>query len=163
IIIVIVGQQLQKDKLEIKSETIQEQKDGEYTVVEIDEEQMKIGNLLLINAQNQLDAKGIASDLITINREKALDHVYSLSSDELTRSIHTLAALHELTCAAHYVRINQFVRTSGYRSLEHQAQLFECVGSVYALPAGYSEHHRVLAHDISSTRSKMEVAPEGKR
>lgn len=59
IIIVIVGQQLQKDKLEIKSETIQEQKDGEYTVVEIDEEQMKIGNLLLINAQNQLDQRGL--------------------------------------------------------------------------------------------------------
>jgi len=162
IIIVIVGQQLQKDKLEIKSETIQEQKDGVYTVVEIDEEQMKIGNLLLINAQNQLDPKGIASDLITINREQALDHGYSLSSDEVKLSQNMLAAFHEMMNAAHDDNINQFLITSGYRSLEHQAQLYEDVGSVYALPAGYSEHNSGLALDISSTMSKMEVAPEGK-
>lgn len=162
ILIVIVGQQLQKDKLEIKSRTIHEQKDGVYTVININKEQMNIGNLLLINAQHQLDPRGIASDLVTVNREQAINHGYSLSSDEVKLSQNVLAAFHDMMNAALEDDLNQFLITSGYRSLEHQAQLYKEVGSVYALPAGYSEHNSGLALDISSTMSKMEVAPEGK-
>lgn len=162
IVIIIVGQQLQKDKLQITPNKIQEQNLVEYSLLEVDQDQIYIGDLLLINGQHQLQPEGIVSDLVTVDRERAAASGFTLSNDELQLSGEMLAAFEEMIAAAKRDDIDQFLITSGYRSLEHQAQLYIQEGSDYALPAGYSEHNSGLALDISSTMSKMEFAPEGK-
>ncbi len=58
--------------------------------------------------------------------------------------------------------VNHFLISSGYRDFQEQKQLYEKMGSDYALPAGYSEHNLGLSLDIGSTQKKMEKAPEGK-
>jgi len=163
IVIIVAGQQLQKDELQIiTDDSKQKQEDISNIVIEVDKEQVNIGDLLLINGQHQLHPQGIASDLVTIDREGASAAGFVLANDELKLSGEMLASFEAMIAAAELDNVNQFLLTSGYRSLEHQAQLYEQEGSDYALPAGYSEHNSGLALDISSTMSKMEVAPEGK-
>lgn len=162
IVIIIVGQKLEKNELNVIPKTVQEEEHVDYTLLEVDEEQINTGDLLLINGKHQLHPEGIAGDLTTVDREQAVAAGFALSNDELQLSRKVLAAFEEMIAAAKLDDIDQFLVTSGYRSLEHQAELYVQEGSDYALPAGYSEHNSGLALDISSTISKMEFAPEGK-
>lgn len=41
-------------------------------------------------------------------------------------------------------------------------ELYQEIGSDYALPAGYSEHNSGLSLDVGSTQMQMNEAPEGK-
>ena len=52
--------------------------------------------------------------------------------------------------------VQHFLMNSGYRDFREQRQLYEEMGSDYALPAGYSEHNLGLSLDAGSTQKKME-------
>ena len=52
--------------------------------------------------------------------------------------------------------VQHFLMNSGYRDFQEQRQLYEKMGSDYALPAGYSEHNLGLSLDVGSTQKKME-------
>ncbi|MFC6333629.1 D-alanyl-D-alanine carboxypeptidase family protein [Paenibacillus septentrionalis] len=166
VFIVIVGQQLQKDQpqRELDRYHSEERYADEESIVtiEIDPEQVYKGKLLLINGDYQLHDAGIADDLVMIDREYALKAGYALEGEELTLSQHVLDAYDMMVKAAQDDHLQNFLLTSGFRSLEQQKQLYEQTGSDYALPAGFSEHNSGLALDISSLTSKMETAPEGK-
>lgn len=58
--------------------------------------------------------------------------------------------------------VSHFLISSSYRDFDEQSELYQKMGSNYALPAGYSEHNLGLSLDVGSTQMKMEKAPEGK-
>lgn len=159
--IILLGQLLQEQKLEITSKHKEVDHNKKIELVAIEADQMHRGKLLLINAQNQLSAEGVAEDIVEFARDQAAEAGFALENDTIMLSDEVLQALQEMLTAARQDGLDGFMLTSGYRSMEQQAMLYEQQGSDYALPAGYSEHNSGLAVDISSVTMKMEVAPEG--
>lgn len=164
--IVIVGQIVQDKKLGITPRSNIEfmKKDDKADKVELmtfDRVQVHSGKLLLINGDYPLASNGRAKDLVTISAVQAAELGLRLENNELTLSEEVLQSLQTMFAAASKEGVNGFLLTSGYRSLEQQATLYEQSGSDYALPAGNSEHNSGLAIDISSVNGKMESAEEG--
>lgn len=155
--IILLGQLLQEQKLEITSKHKEVDHNKKIELVAIEADQMHRGKLLLINAQNQLSAEGVAEDIVEFARDQAAEAGFALENDTIMLSDEVLQALKEMLTAARQDGLDGFMLTSG----EQQAMLYEQQGSDYALPAGYSEHNSGLAVDISSVTMKMEVAPEG--
>lgn len=159
--IILLGQLLQEQKLEITSKHGEVDHNKKIELIAIEADQVHRGKLLLINAQSQLSAEGIAEDIVEFARDQAAGAGFALENDTIMLSDEVLQALQKMLAAARQDGLEGFMLTSGYRSMEHQAMLYEQQGSDYALPAGYSEHNSGLAVDISSIAMKMEVAPEG--
>lgn len=159
--IILLGQLLQEQKLEITSKHGEVDHNKKIELVAIEADQVHRGKLLLINAQSQLSAEGIAEDIVEFARDQAAGAGFALENDTIMLSDEVLQALQKMLAAARQDGLEGFILTSGYRSMEQQAILYEQQGSDYALPAGYSEHNSGLAVDISSIAMKMEVAPEG--
>ncbi|GIP16308.1 D-Ala-D-Ala carboxypeptidase VanY [Paenibacillus montaniterrae] len=159
--IILLGQLLQEQKLEITSKHGEVDHNKKIELVAIEADQVHRGKLLLINAQSQLSAEGIAEDIVEFARDQAAGAGFALENDTIMLSDEVLQALQKMLAAARQDGLEGFMLTSGYRSMEQQAMLYEQQGSDYALPAGYSEHNSGLAVDISSIAMKMEVAPEG--
>lgn len=159
--IILLGQLLQEQKLEITSKHGEVDHNKKIELIAIEADQVHRGKLLLINAQSQLSAEGIAEDIVEFARDQAAGAGFALENDTIMLSDEVLQALQKMLAAARQDGLEGFMLTSGYRSMEQQAMLYEQQGSDYALPAGYSEHNSGLAVDISSIAMKMEVAPEG--
>jgi len=162
--IIIVGQLIQEKEQGItprsNTDFFMDRNDGVEQMT-FDPGQVHSGLLLLINGDYPLAKKGTAQDLVTMTAVEAADAGFRLENNNITLSKEVLQALDEMFMAARSDGINGFLLTSGYRSLEQQAKLYEQSGSDYALPAGYSEHNSGLAVDISSVNGKMESAAEG--
>jgi len=162
--IIIVGQLIQEKEQGItprsNTDFFMDRNDGVEQMT-FDPGQVHSGLLLLINGDYPLAKKGTAQDLVTMTAVEAADSGFRLENNNITLSKEVLQALEEMFMAARSDGINGFLLTSGYRSLEQQAKLYEQSGSDYALPAGYSEHNSGLAVDISSVNGKMESAAEG--
>lgn len=159
--IILLGQLLQEQKLEITTKHGEVDHNKKIELIAIEADQVHRGKLLLINAQSQLSAEGIAEDIVEFARDQATGAGFALENDTIMLSDEVLQALQKMLAAARQDGLEGFMLTSGYRSMEQQAMLYEQQGSDYALPAGYSEHNSGLAVDISSIAMKMEVAPEG--
>ncbi|HFK1753628.1 TPA: D-alanyl-D-alanine carboxypeptidase family protein [Bacillus cereus] len=129
---------------------------------EITKEQIYKGDLLLVNRDYPVKKDSIRSDIINVNHNSELVRGYVIFDRNLRLSKDVVKKFLNVVDAAGKESVNHFLISSGYRDFEEQKQLYEKMGSDYALPAGYSEHNLGLSLDIGSTQKKMEKAPEGK-
>ncbi|MCQ6339289.1 M15 family metallopeptidase [Bacillus cereus] len=129
---------------------------------EITKEQIYKGDLLLVNRDYPVKKDSIRSDIINVNHNSELVRGYVIFDRNLRLSKDVVKKFLNVVDAAGKESVNHFWISSGYRDFQEQKQLYEKMGSDYALPAGYSEHNLGLSLDIGSTQKKMEKAPEGK-
>ena len=130
--------------------------------LEITEEQIYQGNLLLVNSKYPVHPKGIKSDVINLFTHNEWTKGYGLLDSEIYLSEDIASRLSEMITAAEKEGVRHFTINSGFRGFDEQSVLYQEMGSAYALPAGYSEHNLGLALDVGSTRMKMADALEGK-
>jgi len=128
----------------------------------VPENQLYRGHLILVNRDRALHHLGLATDIIKVSDYPQKMKGYSTLSHDIMLSQHVLEKFQEMISVALLKDNYQFILTSGYRDREEQASLFKEKGSDYALPAGFSEHNIGLSVDIGSVSQKMEYAPEGK-
>lgn len=129
---------------------------------EITKEQIYKGDLLLVNRDYPVKKDSIRSDIINVNHNSELVRGYVIFDRNLRLSKDVVKKFLNVVDAAGKESVNHFLISSGYRDFQEQRQLYEKMGSDYALPAGYSEHNLGLSLDVGSTQKKMEKAPEGK-
>jgi D-alanyl-D-alanine carboxypeptidase len=129
---------------------------------EITKEQIYKGDLLLVNRDYPVKKDSIRSDIINVNHNSELVRGYVIFDRNLRLSKDVVKKFLNVVDAAGKDGVQHFLMNSGYRDFQEQRQLYEKMGSDYALPAGYSEHNLGLSLDIGSTQKKMEKAPEGK-
>ncbi|MBS4195897.1 M15 family metallopeptidase [Lederbergia citri] len=140
---------------------ISEEKTGNTSYITIENDQIYYGNLLLVNQDNPVQDIGVKRDIINLIEHQnqigyqLLDHNIKISEQVAER-------FSAMVNAAKKDHVDHFMINSGFRSFEEQNQLYEEMGSAYALPAGFSEHNLGLALDVGSTLHKMEEAEEGK-
>ncbi|MGE7185361.1 VanY-A/VanY-F/VanY-M family D-Ala-D-Ala carboxypeptidase [Peribacillus sp. NPDC006672] len=145
---------------------IYEQNDNTATensqTIEITEEQIYQGNLLLVNREYAVNQESIKSDIINLITHKELTTGYQLLNSEIKLSEEITGEFSEMIAAAKEDGVSNFLISSGYRDFDEQNRLYEEMGADYALPAGYSEHNLGLSLDVGSTQTTMDKAPEGK-
>ncbi|WP_458352321.1 VanY-A/VanY-F/VanY-M family D-Ala-D-Ala carboxypeptidase [Peribacillus frigoritolerans] len=129
--------------------------------IEITEEQIHQGNLLLVNSEYAVQQTGIQSDIINLFTHKELNAGYQLLNNEIKLSEEIAEEFKEMMAAAEEEGVSNFLISSGYRNFDEQSGLYKEMGADYALPAGHSEHNLGLALDVGSTQMKMKEAPEG--
>ncbi|MED3995645.1 VanY-A/VanY-F/VanY-M family D-Ala-D-Ala carboxypeptidase [Peribacillus frigoritolerans] len=129
--------------------------------IEITEEQIHQGNLLLVNSEYAVEQAGIQSDIINLFTHKGLTTGYQLPNNEIKLSEEIAEKFSEMIAAAEEDGVSNFLISSGYRDFDEQNRLYKEMGADYALPAGHSEHNLGLALDVGSTQMKMKEAPEG--
>jgi len=130
--------------------------------IEITEEQIYQGNLLLVNNEHPVHQKSIKSDVINLFTHKELTKGYGLLDSEIKLSEEIAERFSEMISDAEKDGVCHFLISSGFRDLDEQSRLYKEMGSDYALPAGQSEHNLGLALDVGSTQMEMDKAPEGK-
>lgn len=129
--------------------------------IEITEEQIHQGNLLLVNSEYAVEKAGIQSDIINLFTHKELNTGYQLLNNEIKLSEEIAEKFSEMIAAAEEDGVSNFLISNGYRDFNEQNRLYKEMGTDYALPAGHSEHNLGLALDVGSTQMKMKEAPEG--
>lgn len=134
---------------------------GNIKKVEIPVEQIYQGNLLLVNSKHPVHNESIKSDVINLNVRKELVKGYRLFNSETYLSEDIARKFSDMVLDAEEDEVSSFLITSGFRGFDEQSKLYKEMGSIRALPAGYSEHNLGLSLDVGSTQGKMEVAPEG--
>ncbi|MED4636028.1 VanY-A/VanY-F/VanY-M family D-Ala-D-Ala carboxypeptidase [Peribacillus frigoritolerans] len=154
---------ISQDKVE---DQLYEQNDNAATEnsqkIEVTEEQIHQGNLLLVNSEYAVEQAGIQSDIINLFTNKKLTNGYQLLNNEIKLSEEIAGEFSEMIAAAEEDGVSNFLISSGYRDFDEQNRLYKEMGADYALPAGHSEHNLGLALDVGSTQMKMKEAPEGK-
>ncbi|KOO51541.1 VanY-A/VanY-F/VanY-M family D-Ala-D-Ala carboxypeptidase [Viridibacillus arvi] len=129
---------------------------------EITKEQIYKGDLLLVNKDYPVQKGSIKSDIINLFQNKELISGYGILDRNLRLSKEIVYKFLKVVDAAEKDGVSHFLISSSYRDFDEQSELYQKMGSNYALPAGYSEHNLGLSLDIGSTQMKMEKAPEGK-
>lgn len=129
---------------------------------EITKEQIYKGDLLLVNKDYPVQKDSVKSDIINLSQNKELVRGYGVLDRNLRLSREIVNKFLRVVDAAEKEGVHNFLISSSYRDFEEQRQLYQKMGSDYALPAGYSEHNLGLSLDVGSTQMKMESAPEGK-
>ncbi|MBP2241562.1 D-alanyl-D-alanine carboxypeptidase [Cytobacillus eiseniae] len=130
--------------------------------IELTKEQIYQGNLLLVNNDYPVQQESIKSDIIHLSAHDEWAQGYVLLGNEIYLSEDIAHKFSEMVAAAEKDGLQYFAITSGFRSFEEQNNLYQQMGSAYALPAGYSEHNLGLSLDVGSTQMMMAEAPEGK-
>ncbi|MDR4886051.1 VanY-A/VanY-F/VanY-M family D-Ala-D-Ala carboxypeptidase [Fredinandcohnia sp. QZ13] len=130
--------------------------------LEIKEDQIYQGNLLLVNNDYPVHHESIKSDVINLYTQNEFLEGYELLNGDIDLSKEIARKFSEMVLAAENEGVSNFVITSGFRDFEEQSALYLNKGSAYALPAGHSEHNLGLSLDIGSTQMMMAEAPEGK-
>jgi zinc D-Ala-D-Ala carboxypeptidase len=133
-----------------------------FQTIEIKEEQVFQGDLLLVNNEYPVQQESITSDVVNLFTHEELTKGYGLYDTNITLSEDVAHKFSEMTVAAGKDGVRHFIINSGFRGFEEQRALYQEMGSDYALPAGYSEHNLGLSLDVGSTQRKMELASEGK-
>ncbi|PQZ55791.1 MULTISPECIES: D-alanyl-D-alanine carboxypeptidase family protein [Bacillus] len=152
----------QKD-IDVKiAEKANKVKSANIEKIEVTKEEIYKGNLLLVNKDYPVKKDSIRSDIINVNHNSELVRGYVIFDRNLRLSKEVVKKFLNVVDAAGKESVNHFLISSGYRDFQEQRQLYEKMGSDYALPPGYSEHNLGLSLDVGSTQKKMEKAPEGK-
>lgn len=129
--------------------------------IEISEEQIYEGELLLVNKEYPVRSESVSMDMIRLHTADELIDGYDLLSNDIYLSEKIARQFSEMIVSAKADGVQNFVMTSGFRDFDEQNKLYETIGSDYALPAGHSEHNMGLGLDVGSTQTKMENAAEG--
>lgn len=130
--------------------------------IEIPEDMIHQGNLLLVNKEYPIHQVGVKKDIVNLSEHQELTKGYGLLSTNIYLSADIAQKFTEMAAAAEQDGVKHFLISSGYRDLHEQSVLYQQMGSDYALPAGDSEHNVGFALDVGSTLMKMEKAPEGR-
>ncbi|MBJ8076173.1 M15 family metallopeptidase [Bacillus cereus group sp. N12] len=130
--------------------------------IEVTEEQIYKGDLLLVNKDYSVKKDSVRSDIINVAQNSELVRGYGVLDRNIRLSKDIVKKFLNVIDAAGKEGVNYFLISSGYRDFQEQRQLYEEMGSDYALQPGYSEHNLGLSLDVGSTQDKMEKAPEGK-
>jgi D-alanyl-D-alanine carboxypeptidase len=130
--------------------------------IKVAKDQVYQGNLILVNKDYSVHQEGIQSDVVNLFQHKELTAGYGLLNNNIHLSQNVAQAFLQMVHAAGKDKVRHFLISSGYRDSQEQNQLYQEMGSAYALPAGYSEHNTGLALDIGSSQAEMNQAPEGK-
>ncbi|WP_045516718.1 VanY-A/VanY-F/VanY-M family D-Ala-D-Ala carboxypeptidase [Neobacillus niacini] len=133
-----------------------------HQMVEIAEELVYQGNLLLVNNDYPVHAESIKSDVVNLIKHSELTEGYGLLDSEIYLSEEVAYEFSEMIRAAEAEGVRYFSINSGFRDFDEQNVLYQQMGSSLALPAGHSEHNLGLSLDVGSTQMKMSKAPEGK-
>ncbi|WP_420708843.1 M15 family metallopeptidase [Bacillus sp. REN16] len=130
--------------------------------MEIDNDQIFQGDLILVNSTFPIKRNSIKSDIVPLSSIEEIGKQFGASIDSITLSNEAGLAFSKMMESANKDGIVHFSVNSGFRDFEEQAKLYKEMGAAYALPPGYSEHNLGLSLDVGSTLMKMENAPEGK-
>ncbi|MEI4790667.1 VanY-A/VanY-F/VanY-M family D-Ala-D-Ala carboxypeptidase [Bacillus sp. FJAT-53060] len=130
--------------------------------INITENQIYQGNLLLVNSEYPVHKESIKTDVVNLTMHNELTQGYVLLDSKIYMSKDIAHKFSEIVTDARKDGIHNFAITSGFRSFEEQKELYEKYGHDRALSPGYSEHNLGLSLDVGSTQMKMEDAPEGK-
>jgi len=130
--------------------------------VQITQEQIYQGSLLLVNRDHPVRDASEASEAVQLSKRRDLIDGFVLLDPDIRLSPSLLGKFTTMIEAAAKEGVVHFMISSGYRDEGEQSELYEQMGPDYALPAGYSEHNLGLSLDIGSTQGKMEHADEGK-
>jgi len=136
--------------------------DAEVQTVLVEEDQVRRGNLVLVNKEFKLDAGAVPSDIVNLHDTPELLQGYVLLDNSIRLSRQVAEQFNGMMEAAAEDGVVHFMLSSGYRDMEEQEQLYREKGADYALPAGYSEHNLGLSMDIGSTQMPIDQSPEGK-
>ncbi|MFD1780109.1 D-alanyl-D-alanine carboxypeptidase family protein [Fredinandcohnia salidurans] len=130
--------------------------------ININENQIYQGDLLLANNTYPIEQMSIKEDIVPLSSIGELGEQFGTSIDTIFLSKEAGLEFSKMMEAAKKDGLVHFSVNSGFRDFEEQAKLYKEMGSSYALPPGYSEHHLGLSLDVGSTLMKMQNAPEGK-
>jgi zinc D-Ala-D-Ala carboxypeptidase len=130
--------------------------------IDISENQIFQGDLLLANINYPIKQTSIKEDIVPLSSIAEMSKQFGTSVNSISLSKEAALAFLKMMEAAKNDGLLHFSVNSGFRDFEEQAKLFKEMGSSYALPPGYSEHNLGLSLDVGSTMMKMESAPEGK-
>ncbi|MBG9796676.1 M15 family metallopeptidase [Brevibacillus laterosporus] len=130
--------------------------------IKISRDQVHQGNLLLVNKEIPVHEEGVKSDVVNLSEHKELVKGYKLFDENIYLSKSVAQLFMDLVSDAKKDNVRHFIINSGFRNSDEQNELYEKLGSDYALPDGYSEHNLGLSLDIGSTQMKMDQASEGK-
>lgn len=136
--------------------------EGEFRYIEIREDQIYQGNLLLVNHDHPVQPESVKKDVVNLNTSHDLIHGFGLIYDETYLSEAISHKFSDMMASAKKDGVQNFYITSGFRDFEKQEELYQEMGSAYALPPGYSEHNLGLSLDVGTTELEMAQAPEGK-
>ena len=136
---------------------------GETTKrVTVNEDQVREGDLVLINQAHPIPAGYVPDGLVNVYEEPGRAGRYALLDGSIRLPERLLRQFSDMVDAAAKDGVDHFIISSGYRDNEAQQALYEEKGADTALPAGHSEHNLGLSLDIGSTLKEMDKAPEGK-
>ena len=130
--------------------------------IDIKENQIFQGDLLLANNTYPIEQMSIKEDIVPLSSIADLGKQFGTSIDSISLSKEAGLQFSKMMEAGKKDGLVHFSVNSGFREFEEQAKLYKEMGSSYALPPGYSEHNLGLSIDVGSTLMKMEIAPEGK-
>ncbi len=130
--------------------------------IDINEDQIYLGDLLLVNNTFPIKHGSIKEDIVPLSSIEGLEKQFGTSIHSISLSNEAGLEFLKMMEAAKMDGLLHFSVNSGFRGFEEQANLYKEMGAAYALPPGYSEHNQGLAIDVGSTLMKMEHAPEGK-
>lgn len=136
--------------------------DASTVFIDISEDQVYQGDLLLVNKKHPVREESVKSDIVNLFEQKDLIQGYGLLDTNIRLSKSVAQTFLKMIEDAKGDKVNSFLISSGYRDFEEQQVLYQQKGSDYALPAGYSEHNLGLSLDIGSTEAEMSTASEGK-
>jgi zinc D-Ala-D-Ala carboxypeptidase len=147
---------IENDQDEIDIKTAESQK-----TIEITEDQLFKGDLILVNNHYPVKREGVKSDIVNVFTHKDLTKGYGLADNNIKLSEEVAHEFSKMINAAKQDGVDHFIINSGFRGFDEQSSLFLEMGEDYALPAGYSEHNLGLSLDVGSTEDDMYEAPEG--
>ncbi|PQP83499.1 D-Ala-D-Ala carboxypeptidase VanY [Paenibacillus sp. PCH8] len=152
---------LQKDEMPIEIQNTHEQ--AGYIVSDTGNirDQVHKGNLLLVNSTYAVHPEGVRTDIVQVAQQDELVRGYGLLDQNMMLSRQVAHEFQKMIEAAGEEGVRYFLISSGYRDLAKQDELYQQMGSDYALPAGHSEHNLGLSLDVGSTLTTMAEAPEG--
>ncbi|WP_306475370.1 M15 family metallopeptidase [Fredinandcohnia onubensis] len=130
--------------------------------IDINENQIFQGDLLLANNTYPIKQTSIKEDIVSLSAIAELGKQFGTRIDSISISKEAGLQFSKMMVAAKKDGLLHFSVNSGFRDFEEQAKLYKEMGSSYALPPGYSEHNLGLSLDVGSTLMKIESAPEGK-
>ncbi|MEG9295659.1 VanY-A/VanY-F/VanY-M family D-Ala-D-Ala carboxypeptidase [Mangrovibacillus sp. Mu-81] len=129
--------------------------------IEITEDQIYKGDLILVNSEYPVQRDSIKSDIVNLFTHRKLTKGYGLLDNEIKLSEEIALEFSKMITAAKKDGVVHFIINSGFREFEEQGSLYLEMGEDYALPAGYSEHNLGLSLDVGSTEDHMYEAAEG--
>lgn len=130
--------------------------------IEITENHIHSGNLLLINQDYGLVPGNEASDITQLSKHSDFSNQFVLLDQSIALSEHVAKQFSVMLDAAAGEGINRFIISSGYRTDDEQNELYETLGPEQAMPSGHSEHNHGFAIDVGSSQGGIEHSPEGK-